>query len=174
MSIRILLSVLLLPPGNVLQLALLAPSKVFGILGLLQRMPIVQDPVRRDDLSLECTAANAVRNCIAEYELNTHTDSINKSASTRTLPRLVMLFFEQFALAVEDQLACHGRIGDDLVIVEACTHQDGMITENVSAQERNNNHIGKHTIHHNQTSSGRPPVAYITLPDIVPRLQVAQ
>lgn len=63
--VRIVLAVLLLPPGDVLELALFAARKVLGVLGLLQRMPVVEDPVGRNDLAFVRTAAGAVGDCVA-------------------------------------------------------------------------------------------------------------
>lgn len=68
MRIRILLAVLLLPPSDVLQLAFFATREVLGILGLLQRMPVVEDPVGRNDLPFERTAAGAVGDCAARAQ----------------------------------------------------------------------------------------------------------
>lgn len=56
------LPVLLFPPGHVLLLSLFSLGKVFGKLSLLQRVPVVQEPVRWDDLSLVGTATRAVGN----------------------------------------------------------------------------------------------------------------
>ena len=51
---------MLLPPGHKLLLALLPLGKVLGVLGLLQGMPVVQDPVGRNHLSFESTATGTV------------------------------------------------------------------------------------------------------------------
>ena len=52
-------AMLLLPHGDELLLALLAPLEVLGIVGLLQRVPVVEDPVRGGDYSLVGYTAHA-------------------------------------------------------------------------------------------------------------------
>lgn len=54
------LSVLLLPPGHVLQLAGLSLGEEVWELGLLQGMPVVQHPVRGNDLTLEGTTTGTL------------------------------------------------------------------------------------------------------------------
>lgn len=53
----------LLPPLNVLLLALLTPGKVFWILGLLHGVPVVQYPVRGDHLSPMGNTTGRVGDC---------------------------------------------------------------------------------------------------------------
>lgn len=57
------LAVLLLPPGHVLQLPGLSFSEIVGELRLLQGMPVVQNPVRGNHLSLEGTSSGTLSDC---------------------------------------------------------------------------------------------------------------
>lgn len=54
------LAILLLPPGHVLLLPLFSLGEKVRELGLLQGMPVVEHPVRRNDLSLERTATGTL------------------------------------------------------------------------------------------------------------------
>lgn len=52
-----------------------------------------------------------------------------------------MLFAEQFTFTIGDQLLCLGHIGHALVLIETGTHQNGMITEDVSVCAANKTDI---------------------------------
>lgn len=108
------LSVLLLPPGHVLFLALLSLGKVVGVLGLLQRMPVVQHPVWGNDLSLKRTSSGA------------HSELLG----------LVVLVQEQLALALQQELIGHSHVLDILVLVETVAHDAGMVAEDVPGIHR--------------------------------------
>lgn len=54
------LSILLLPPCDVVQLPLLSLCEKVWELGLLQRMPVVEHPVWGDDLTLKGASAGTL------------------------------------------------------------------------------------------------------------------
>lgn len=56
-------AVLLFPPCNEFRFALFTFRKIFWILCFLQRMPVVDDPIRWYYLSFEGAATNTVSNC---------------------------------------------------------------------------------------------------------------
>lgn len=62
------LAILLLPPDHKFFLALFAFGKILWILRLLQRMPVVQQPIWWDDLTLKRTTASTISNCNTKYK----------------------------------------------------------------------------------------------------------
>lgn len=126
------LSVLLLPPGDVLQLASLSLGKVVRELGLLQGMPVVEHPVWGNHLALERTATGTLSDC-KEGKLEREPARINPLF---TFLRLVVRVVEQLLLAGQHQLVCQSHILDVLVLVKAVTHQTRMVPEDVPGWDR--------------------------------------